>query len=132
MKLFLVSLIGVLIIFLFTACDKPEPAALRAKNNLPNPNYVANANRGWRLFDSHCSTCHGPELTGTNKGPPLANKIYRSAHHADLTIYWAIQRGVKQHHWKFGNMPPQPQISSEQSADIVAYIRRVLREKGIE
>ena len=115
-----------------SACDRPSPEQLRARNHLPAPGFVASADQGNILFHEHCARCHGAEGSGTPQGPALVSQTYRPGHHSDLSFHWAVKNGVTQHHWKFGNMPPQPQISPEDAANIVAYIRRQQRKKGIQ
>ena len=43
----------------------------------------------------------------------------------------AARRGVRQHHWRFGDMPPQPQVSDAQLAAIVRFIREAQVANGI-
>jgi hypothetical protein len=38
---------------------------------------------------------------------------------------------VRSHHWNFGDMPPQPQVTPQQLADIVAYVRVLQEANGI-
>jgi hypothetical protein len=40
--------------------------------------------------------------------------------------------GVKQHHWQFGDMPPQPNISPEEMGHIIAWVRQEQRRAGIK
>ncbi len=56
-------------------------------------------------YQANCSVCHGNEGVGTTKGPPLVHIIYEPGHHADVTFQRAVKYGVRQHHWRFGNMP---------------------------
>lgn len=114
------------------ACDRPSPEALRQRQHLPGPDFVADATDGEHLFHSICAKCHGHAGTGTTQGPPLVDKIYRPGHHADLTFHWAIKDGVKQHHWKFGDMPPVENLTPEQAGNIIAYIRSEQRKAGIQ
>jgi len=89
------------------------------------------ATRGKAAFDANCATCHGVNASGTNKGPPLVHEIYNPGHHADGAFYLAAKLGVRQHHWSFGNMPPQPQVTQEQIAGIVRYVRELQAANGI-
>lgn len=83
-------------------------------------------------FDANCALCHGINgAGGTGKGPPLIHAIYNPGHHSDAAFYYAAANGVRQHHWLFGNMPPQPQVSEGQMAGIVAYIRELQVANGI-
>ena len=89
------------------------------------------AARGKVAFESTCATCHGVNGAGTDQGPPLVHDIYNPGHHADGAFFIAATRGVRQHHWRFGNMPPQPQVSQDQLAAIVRYVRELQVANGI-
>ncbi len=87
---------------------------------------------GEELFGRNCAPCHGAKAGGTDKGPPLAHRIYEPSHHSDQAFYLAARNGVAAHHWRFGNMPAQPQVSASDMAAIVAYVRWVQRETGVD
>ena len=89
------------------------------------------AAQGKVAFEAYCAQCHGTNGGGTVKGPPLVNDIYNPGHHADAAFFSAARRGVQQHHWPFGNMPPRPEVSDEEITTIVAYIRGLQEENGI-
>lgn len=89
------------------------------------------AQLGERAFNANCSTCHGQNGAGTDKGPPLIHQVYNPGHHSDEAFYRAVARGSRQHHWLFGDMPPQPQVSREQVAQIIAYVRQLQVANGI-
>lgn len=86
---------------------------------------------GQKAFDESCASCHGVSGSGTDQGPPLIHDIYNPGHHADSAFYAAANRGVRQHHWRFGNMPAQTQVSSSRMAAIIRYIRELQRANGI-
>lgn len=86
---------------------------------------------GKAAFDRSCVACHGANAAGSESGPPLVHPFYKPAHHADAAFYVAVQRGVQQHHWRFGAMPPQPQVTDEEVAAIVLYVRELQRANGI-
>ncbi len=86
---------------------------------------------GERLFNARCSSCHGVKGVGTDKGPPLVHRIYEPNHHADITFRWAIERGVKAHHWNFGDMPKLDGVKPEEVEAIIAYVRGIQRAGGI-
>lgn len=87
---------------------------------------------GASLFAQACSECHGTDLTGTDKGPPLLHDFYRPGHHSDAAFFAAISRGARQHHWNFGNMDPLPSLSQSQAEAIVAYVRETQRAAGFD
>ena len=64
--------------------------------------------------------------------PPFVHDIYNPGHHADPAFFAAAKFGVRQHHWPYGNMPPQLQVSDDQVAAIVRYVREVQLVNGIK
>jgi len=91
------------------------------------------ATMGQRAFAATCAACHGESATGKmGFGPPLVHKIYEPSHHADMAFQLAVQNGVRAHHWKFGDMPPQTGLTPSDVANIVAYVRELQRANGIE
>lgn len=89
------------------------------------------ASAGMLAFDANCAVCHGKNASGTDKGPPFVHDIYNPGHHSDASFEYAVRRGVQQHHWQFGNMSPLPQVSDEQIAEIVQYVRELQQANGI-
>lgn len=83
------------------------------------------------IFGEHCATCHGATAGGTDKGPPLIHRLYHPGHHADLSFALAIQRGSRAHHWRFGDMPPQPDVAATEIEPIIAYVRELQKANGI-
>ncbi len=83
------------------------------------------AARGKAAFDRVCAVCHGVNAAGGDKGPPLVHDIYNPGHHADGAFVLAAKRGVPAHHWRFGDMPPQPNVSDTEIQEIVRYIREL-------
>ena len=86
---------------------------------------------GKRAFDANCSVCHGEAALGTAQGPPLVHGYYNPGHHADVAFTVAATRGVPQHHWNFGDMPPVPAVSAAEVEQIVRYVRWLQREAGM-
>ena len=86
---------------------------------------------GAALFKMNCQVCHGPNAAGTKLGPPLIHDIYNPGHHSDQAFYLAAASGVRQHHWPYGDMPPQPQVAREEVAKIIRYIRELQEANGI-
>ena len=99
----------------------PPPAEIPAEHSA-----------GAEAFERNCASCHGEFARGTDVGPPLVHPYYVPSHHADAAFRFAVQRGVAAHHWRFGNMPPQPQVAEEEMDRIIAYVRWLQREAGIE
>ena len=89
------------------------------------------AKAGEALFEANCRACHGLNAAGTNLGPPLIHDIYNPGHHSDKAFYLAAATGVRQHHWPYGDMPPQPQVSREEVTQIIRYVREVQEANGI-
>lgn len=99
--------------------------------NVKEPELSAVGSVGKALFEANCAACHGFKAAGTDKGPPLVHDIYNPGHHSDVAFFFAAQRGVRQHHWPYGNMPPQRQVTEEQVAAIVQYVRELQVANGI-
>jgi len=95
------------------------------------PQLSETAKSGERHFNKNCASCHGGNAAGSDQGPPLIHDIYNPGHHADGSFFLAAQRGVRRHHWSFGDMPPQPQMKERQIAEIVAYVRELQKANGI-
>lgn len=96
------------------------------------PTLSEEAKNGAISFGAHCIQCHGPDASGTERGPSLIHRIYESSHHGDFSFVRAVTLGVPQHHWLFGSMPPQPQVSREEIDRIIVYIRELQRANGIQ
>jgi len=86
---------------------------------------------GKERFDASCAMCHGEAALGTAQGPPLIHMYYEPNHHADMAFMSAIGRGVPQHHWNFGDMPPVPGLGPADVDQIVGYVRWLQREAGV-
>jgi cytochrome c len=111
-----------------TAACESRPSPARDFDPGPAPAQLA---QGERLYDRTCRSCHGPSGTGTEAGPPLVHRIYEPSHHADAAFLLAVTRGVRAHHWTFGNMPPIPGMDSAQIASVTAYVRWLQQQAGI-
>lgn len=86
---------------------------------------------GKAAYDANCSECHGSNAAGTDKGPPFVHAVYNPGHHSDASFARAVEQGVRQHHWTFGDMPAQPQVTDEKLEAIVRYVRAVQEAHGI-
>jgi mono/diheme cytochrome c family protein len=95
------------------------------------PQLSERAQEGKKAFDDDCAACHGTSAAGSDEGPPLVHDIYNPGHHTDASFFAAANRGVPRHHWNFGDMPPQPQVTDDDAAAIVRYIRELQEANGI-
>ena len=83
-------------------------------------------------FEAACASCHGTYGGGALAGPPLVHETYRPAHHADAAFTLAILRGVRAHHWRYGDMPPVRGIDQQEAEAVTAYVRWLQEQAGIE
>ena len=89
------------------------------------------ARAGEELFNANCSLCHGVSASGTDQGPTLIDRIYHPGHHSDFSFRNAASKGVPQHHWTFGAMPPVATVSADDVERIICYVRELQRANGI-
>jgi mono/diheme cytochrome c family protein len=95
------------------------------------PEFSTLAVEGKAAYDANCGACHGRHAAGTESGPPLVHDIYNPGHHADGAFFLAVKSGVRQHHWSYGDMPPQRQVTDPQIAAIVQYVRELQVANGV-
>jgi mono/diheme cytochrome c family protein len=107
------------------------PGATSTVVDVEVPELSPVAQAGREAFRANCAQCHGDNAGGTDKGPPLIHKWYHPNHHADAAFFLAAKRGVPQHHWKFGSMPPQPQVGERSIQQITEFVRELQRANGI-
>jgi len=86
---------------------------------------------GMKGFQSHCALCHGEWGDGTKQGPPLMHPFYKPSHHPDATFYRAALKGVRAHHWNFGDMPPIAGVAKKDLDAIIPFIRWLQKERGL-
>ena len=98
----------------------------------PSPGLMPNPSMGKPLYEKNCASCHGPNLKGTDKAPPFLHRFYEPSHHGDAAFQMAARNGVRAHHWQFGDMAPVEGVTRAEVETIVAFIRAVQRENGIE
>ena len=102
-----------------------------AEVNVPTLSQAAS--QGKAVFDDNCAACHGENAAGKNgSGPPLVHKIYEPNHHGDQAFQLAAKLGVRNHHWRFGNMPAIESVTSEDVSKVVVYVRELQRANNIE
>ncbi len=61
----------------------------------------------------------------------LACYIALYAGHGWRTFYRAVEKGVRAHHWQFGDLPPIKNIPRSDLAKIINYVRHEQRKAGI-
>ena len=87
---------------------------------------------GQSLYTVNCASCHGQNAVGQiDIAPPLVHKIYEPSHHGDESFQLAVARGVRSHHWRFGNMPAIEGLTREDVASITRYIRELQKTNNI-
>ena len=122
----------VLVVFGLLAVFYERPAVTgKRAAYLPAEGFVGDVTTGQRIFKQHCTTCHGQQLEGSDKGPSLLHPYYKPDHHGDISIYMAVYQGVHQHHWQFGNMPAQKQLTAEDAGHLLRYIRSEQKRAGL-
>ena len=86
---------------------------------------------GKKKYQENCAGCHGKWIEGTKSGPPLFHGFYKPSHHGDPSFYRAALKGVRAHHWKFGDMPKIEGVTRKDMDKIVPFIRWLQQEKGL-
>lgn len=116
-----------------TGCaeEPPPPGSSQFASTIMSVEIPDDLAAGEAAFEANCAVCHGTRGLGTDQGPPLVDIIYEPNHHADMAFFMAVGRGVRAHHWQFGDMPPLPDVSNEQVQAIVEYVRFLQRQVGI-
>ena len=109
-----------------------SPTACSAESKGDAAAVPAEFQQGQTKFMANCARCHGERGAGTTQGPPLVHKIYEPSHHGDAAFQMAASRGVRAHHWSFGDMPKIDGVSPDDVSQITAYIRWQQRQAGIK
>lgn len=127
--------LGAVILSVFGGGDGVAEAAAGASGEMVAvslPELSGSAIIGQRAFAARCAACHGPNAGGIEgAGPPLVHQFYVPGHHGDAAFFMAAERGVKSHHWRFGDMPPVEGVTRAEVAAIIDFVREVQRENGI-
>lgn len=111
--------------------DSGAGSGAGAGDGIRIPTFSALARTGEGVFNGVCAQCHGKNAAGTDRGPSLLHPFYNPGHHGDAAFFMAAQNGVRAHHWQFGDMPPQPDVSRADVAAIVRYVRELQEANGI-
>jgi mono/diheme cytochrome c family protein len=123
------SISVVLVYGVWRETPRRSPPALR---EVVVPVLSPQARAGELSYVERCAGCHGPHGAGSTRGPALVHSVYRPAHHADGAFLLAVRRGVRAHHWSFGDMPPQTGVTDREVAEIIRYVRDLQKANGIE
>ncbi len=94
-------------------------------NNAVEPEATPRINLGRMNYEGYCASCHGKTARGTEKGPTFISRIYHPGHHGDGAFFIAAKRGVRAHHWPFGDMKAIAGITDGQIESIVEYVRSI-------
>ena len=124
----LLLLPALLVLVLVAACGGGEESGAGGS---PAGGRTGSAEDGEKLFGENCAACHGAAGDGTTVGPPLVHAIYNPNHHPDFAFHNAVNNGVPQHHWAFGDMEPRPGLSGGDVNDIICYVRQLQVDEGI-
>ena len=71
---------------------------------------------GAKLFQRHCSSCHGQDAAGQNHAPALASTEVRSA--PPGALFWVLRNGSLRH-----GMPSFSHLPEQQRWQIVTYLK---------
>jgi cytochrome c oxidase cbb3-type subunit 2 len=91
----------------------PKKAVARRNPMAPDPDAVL---AGGKLFDQHCTECHGELADGTKKGPSLrADPVQQATPGA---LFWLLTNGVVRR-----GMPVWSKLPEPQRWQLVSYIK---------
>ena len=91
------------------------PAKAQAKKN-PFEGDARAATVGAKLFEQHCSECHGKRAEGTRKGPTLLHDEVRQA--TPGALFWILTNGVVRQ-----GMPVWSKLPEQQRWQLVTFLR---------
>jgi mono/diheme cytochrome c family protein len=94
---------------------KKVPAQERARVN-PYAGQADAVAAGGRLFEDHCSRCHGADLLGANGKPSLKTDAVENA--TDGELFWLLRNGDLRH-----GMPSWSGLPEPQRWEIVAFLK---------
>lgn len=88
------------------AALQAAPEAARARKN-PFEGDPREAAAGGKLFEQHCSDCHGKKAGGTRRGPSLLSEEVEQA--TPGTLFWTLTNGVVWHGMPVWSKLPEPE-----------------------
>lgn len=127
-------LLLVLVVALIACGETPAPHTghdAASQTAVAPAELTETARQGETVFNTSCAQCHGQRAVGTNLGPTLIDRVYHPGHHGDDAFRLAVLRGVRQHHWQFGNMLPVPNVPPADVDKVICYVRHLQLTAGI-
>ena len=98
----------------YAAVGKAPAKARGLQNPLAaDPNGIA---AGGKLFEQHCSECHGMKAEGGNRGPSLLRSEVTEA--SPGSLFWILTNGVIRR-----GMPDWSKLPEEQRWQIVTFLK---------
>lgn len=101
---------------------------------LRQPDMKASMQRGKKVYDTYCLTCHQVDGAGVPRmNPPLIKTTYVLGDKKRLinVILKGLNEEVEINGEYYDNpMPPQPQLTDQQVADVLTYVRNSFGNKG--
>jgi mono/diheme cytochrome c family protein len=121
---------GILLLPLLGACGA-QGSGVRARYQDFNPGKApAEYHQGEMIFNTYCMSCHGLYGRGEGLGPALLDTLYRPDRLTDDAVLAAVERGVSQHNFHFGAMPPVKRITPAEAQLVLGYVRWLQRGFG--
>lgn len=122
----------VIIVFVVSACDVQEGKPNDASSALfPSDGFKSNVIHGAALYKAHCAHCHGRKGEGTSQGIALVHGDFAPSKRPNLSFFFAVRRGVKHSEANTRGINPLADISAEDTAHIIRFIREQQVEAGI-
>lgn len=120
MKLFMITgCLAVMLVLTSFTIQQPDKAAMQ---------------RGKKVYDSYCLACHQADGKGVPRmNPPLIKTPYIMGDKKRLinVILKGLNEEVEINGEFYDNpMPPQPQLTDQQVADVLTYVRNSFGNKG--
>lgn len=120
-----------LVVLTITTMWGKEKISLKASPIIPE--LSASAQHGREVINVRCVECHGVDGTGgSRKGPPFLHPMYRDEIFPDFVFKRSLLEGKREKNWRFGPMPAMPDLSDEDIAGIIAFVREVQTATGVQ
>jgi len=73
---------------------------------------------GAKLFQHHCSACHGQDAQGIEKAPALRSPVVRDA--SPGSLYWLLRNGILRR-----GMPAWSHLPDQQRWQIITWLKNI-------